>query len=142
MRIMQTIGVGLPRRRMWWRDQSAVAIGGDDVFGDRARFRDDVAIVGDDRRFAERMNLAQLFRRAHIGLTLIADDIVGNAELFQQPQHPLRARIVEMMNGQHGCPPDIGAWRGGLVPAGGAKVETRGASQYYPDFIDGMNLSG
>jgi hypothetical protein len=34
------------------------------------------------------------------------------------------------------------AWRGGLVPAGGAKVETRGASQYYPDFIDGMNLSG
>src|SRR5260221_8117590 len=90
------------------------------------------------------MNLAQLFRRAHVGLTLIAHDVVGNAELFEQPQHALRARIVEMMNRQHGWSPrarafssevDTGsheenaskqescAWRGGLVPAGGGKVE-------------------
>ena len=58
-----------------------------------------------DGRFAERMNRAQFGRRAHVGLTLIADDLVGDAEFFQQPQHALRAGIVEMMDGEHGISP-------------------------------------
>ena len=103
--IMQPVGIAQPLRRARRRDQPAIAVGVDDVFDDRAGFRDGVAVVGDDGRFAERMHRAQLRRRQHVGLALIARDLVGHAELFQQPQHPLRARIIEMMNGEHGGPP-------------------------------------
>src|SRR5712691_9050264 len=48
------------------------------------------------------MDRAQLRRRAHVRLTLIADDLVSHAEFLQQPQHALGAGIVEMMDGQHG----------------------------------------
>jgi hypothetical protein len=51
------------------------------------------------------MNRAQFGRRPHVRLTLIADDLVGNAEFFQQPQHALGAGIVEVMNGEHGVSP-------------------------------------
>ena len=42
------------------------------------------------------MNRAQLGRRAHVRLTLIADDLVGYAKLLKQPEHALGAGIVEM----------------------------------------------
>jgi hypothetical protein len=48
------------------------------------------------------MNDAQFGRRKHVRLALIADDFVGDAKLFEQPQHPLGARIVEMVDGEHG----------------------------------------
>src|SRR6266516_440102 len=51
------------------------------------------------------MDRANLLWRAHVGLTLVAHDLVEHAQLFEQPQHPLRARIVEMMNGQHVASP-------------------------------------
>src|SRR5438105_4017678 len=51
------------------------------------------------------MDGAQFLRRTHVGLALIAHDLVGHAELFEQPQHALGARIVEMMNRQHRRPP-------------------------------------
>ena len=117
--IVQPIGVAQPLRRIRRRDQFAVAIGGDDVFGDRARLRNGVAVVGDDGRFAKRMNGAQFRGRAHVRLALIADDLIGDAEFFEQPQHALRAGIVEMMHRQHGRPPKCRA----LVPAGCGKVE-------------------
>src|SRR5882757_485841 len=122
---MQPVGVAQPLRRILRRDQAAVAMAGDDVLGDRAGFRDGIAAVGDDRRFAERVNRAQLLWRAHVGLALVAHDLVGDAEFFEQPQHALRAGIVEMMNGQHWWPPDdIARWRGGLVlPVARRKVE-------------------
>src|SRR4051812_42957966 len=66
------------------------------------------------------MDGAQFLGRAHVRLALIADDLVGHAEFFEQPQHALRAGIVEMMHRQHGRPPIDAA----LVPAGRAKVET------------------
>src|SRR5258707_11000845 len=70
------------------------------------------------------MHRAQLFRRAHVGLTLIADDLVSKPKLFQQPQHALGAGIVEMMDGKHGDPPGLGAVAARLVvPAGRWKVE-------------------
>ncbi len=59
-------------------------------------------MVGNDWRFSERMDRAQLRRRAHIRLTLIADDLISHAEFLQQPQHALGAGVVEMMDGQHG----------------------------------------
>src|ERR1700730_17906313 len=105
LRIMQPVGVTQPLRGVGRRDQSAVAIGTEEIFDDRARLRDGVAVVGDDRRFAERMDRAQLLWRAHVGLTLIAHDLVRYAQFFQEPQHALRARIVEMMNRQHWRPP-------------------------------------
>src|SRR6476660_5542399 len=47
------------------------------------------------------MNRAQLRRRAHVRLALVADDLVGDAKFFQEPQHALRAGVVEMMDGEH-----------------------------------------
>jgi hypothetical protein len=35
-------------------------------------------------------------------LTLIADDLVGNAKLLQQPQHALGTGVVEVMDDEHG----------------------------------------
>ena len=130
---MQPIGVAQPLRRIRRRDQAAVAIGGDDVFGDRAGLRDGVAVVGDDGRFAERMNGAQFLRRAHVRLALIADDLVGHAEFFEQPQHALRAGIVEMMNRQHGVPRAVGA---ALSCQPGGKVEMAWWTvDIYPDIL-------
>ena len=132
--IVQPIGVAQPLRRVRRRDQAAIAIGADDVFADRAGLGDGVAIVGDDGRFAERMNGAQLLRRPHVRLALIADDLVGHAELFEQPQHALRAGIVEMMNRQHGVPFN---WPP-LVPAGRTAKSRRPEEQLdiYPGDID------
>src|SRR3954447_12347888 len=50
------------------------------------------------------MNGAQFLWSAHVGLALIAHDLVGHGELFEQPQHALRAGIVEMVHRQHGRP--------------------------------------
>src|SRR6266446_10052856 len=47
------------------------------------------------------MDGAQLRRRTHVRLTPVADDLVGDAKFLQQPQHALRAGVVEMMNGEH-----------------------------------------
>src|SRR5450631_1385101 len=59
------------------------------------------------------MDSAQFRRRAHVGLSLIAHDLVGDAQLFQQPQHALGAGIVEMMDGEHGdFPEGMTLWRG------------------------------
>src|SRR5260370_12902586 len=98
---MHPISVAQALRRFGQRDQPPVAIGLGDVFGDRARLGDGIAVVGDDGRFSERMDRAQLFGRAHVRLTLMADDLVRHAKLFQQPQHALRTGIVEMMDGEH-----------------------------------------
>jgi hypothetical protein len=51
------------------------------------------------------MYSAQLRRRAHVGLTLIANDLVGQPKFLQQPQHTLGAGIVEMMDREHGDSP-------------------------------------
>ena len=63
---------------------------------------------------------ARATRHGYGSLPLIAHDLVGHAELFEQPQHTLRAGIVEMMNCEHDVPFN---WPP-LVPAGGRKVET------------------
>ena len=89
------------------------------------------------------MDRAQLRRRAHVGLTLIADDLVGKPKLFQQPQHALGAGIIEMMDSKHGDSP--GTWRFCVrlvVPAGRWKVEMRRRALYYPDVIDRIIYPG
>ena len=138
--IVQPIGVAQPLRRVRRRDQAAIAIGADDVFADRAGLGDGVAIVGDDGRFAERVNGAQFLRRAHVRLALIADDLVGHAELFEQPQHALRAGIVEMMNRQHGVPFRLAAV--GASRAGQSRDGLKAHRNIYPDDIDSQIYPG
>jgi hypothetical protein len=49
------------------------------------------------------MHGAQFGRRQHgVGIALIRLDFIINAQFFQHPEHALRARIVEVMNNEHG----------------------------------------
>jgi len=83
------------------------------------------------------MDRAQFRRCAHVGLTLIADDLIGKPKFLQQPQHTLGARIVEMMDREHGeflpacriC----GAWWCQPKAAKSRYLELR---RYYPGVID------
>jgi len=142
--VMQPIGIAQPLRRPGRRDQAALAVGIDDVFGDRAGLRDGVAVIGDNWRFSERMDRAQLCRRVHIWLTLIADDRVGQVQLFQQPQHALRARVIEMMDGEHNdSPGDTSLLFGARwCQQGLRKSRWHTGFRYYPDIIDNFNLPG
>ena len=110
---MQPVSVAQPLRRFGSRDQAALAIGVDDVFGDRAGLGDGVAVVGNHGRFSKRVNGAQLHRRSHVGLPLIADDLIGHAKFFQQPKQALGAGVVQMMDREHGIPPEESALRAG-----------------------------
>jgi uncharacterized sporulation protein YeaH/YhbH (DUF444 family) len=75
----------------------------DQIFDDRTRFGDGQAVIGNHRRLAERMHRAQLGRRQHrFRIALVTLDLVRHAEFFEQPQHALRAGVVQMMDGEHG----------------------------------------
>jgi hypothetical protein len=81
----------------------ALAVGADDVVDDGAGFRDPDIAVGDDGRLAERMHRGQFGRRQpRRGVALVALHLVGHAQFFQQPQDTLRARVIEMMQSEHG----------------------------------------
>jgi hypothetical protein len=70
------------------------------------------AVVGDHRRLAERMHLEQLRRREHrLRVALVLLDLVRNAELLEQPQHALRAGVVEVVDDDHGGPREVAARR-------------------------------
>src|SRR5215467_13860921 len=52
------------------------------------------------------MHLLQLGRRQRNGLhALVEQDLVGRSQLLEQPEDALGARIVEMMDLQHGAAP-------------------------------------
>src|SRR3982074_3585157 len=97
------------------------------------------------------MDRAQFLWRTHVGLTLVADNLVGHAKLFQQPQHALRARIVQVMDGEHGDPRCLALVAPySVVPVAHGKVEmARSASitrilltpKIYPGNIGG-NVRG
>jgi hypothetical protein len=72
------------------------------MLDDGPGLRERRAILGDDRRLAERMHLAQRWRREHRrGIALIALHLVVETELLEEPQHSLRARIVQVMDRYH-----------------------------------------
>ena len=72
------------------------------VLDDRARLGEREITFGEHRRLAERMHFAQRRRREHrLRIALVALDLVGQVELLEQPQHALRARIVEVMDDDH-----------------------------------------
>jgi hypothetical protein len=54
------------------------------------------------RRLAERVERAQLRRREQRArIALVALHLVLAVEFLEQPQDALRARVVEMMDGEH-----------------------------------------
>src|SRR5690606_14693211 len=68
----------------------------------RTGFRDHLVTIGNHWRLAERMHLAQLGRRQHgFCVALVMTDLVRHAQLFKQPEHALRARIVQVVNSNH-----------------------------------------
>src|SRR5690242_11441467 len=93
------------------------------VVDDRARLRNDTTVVCDDRRFAERMNRLELWRgEARLRIAFVQPQLVRQRKLLQQPQYPLRTRVVEMVNDDHVFPAPVGAKLRGL-----AARQTRGA---------------
>src|SRR5690349_9682469 len=70
------------------------------------------------------MDRAQLRRRAHIALALIANNLVGDAELFQEPQDALRTGIVQMMDGEHRLVP-CGDFASSVARAGARATRRR-----------------
>ena len=106
--VVNPIAAGLVLARAARRDETARAVALDQVLDDRARLREHEVAVLDDRRAAERMDLLELRRRKHgLRIALVAHDGVRGAELFQHPQHTLRAGVVEMVDFDHDeLPPD------------------------------------
>src|SRR5258706_14298652 len=69
----------------------------------RARLRQREVALGEHRRLAERMHFAQRRGREHgLRIALVALDLIRKLELLEQPQHALRARVVEVMDHDHG----------------------------------------
>src|ERR1700720_1308423 len=73
------------------------------------------------------MDGAQLGRRAHVGLTLVTDDLVGDAKLLEQPQQALRTGIVEVMDDEHGLVSRRGGGFGAETGRASRTVESRDA---------------
>ena len=60
------------------------------ILHDCRRFIDDMAIVIDDRRLAQRMNVKQFGRRkVGNGIPLMMHDVVIDPEFLKQPQYAL-----------------------------------------------------
>ena len=59
-------------------------------------------LIGNDRRFSQRVYLREL-GRCETGylVTLVALDVVFNTEFFKQPQDSLRARVFKVVKSNH-----------------------------------------
>ena len=100
---MQPIGVTQPLRRARPRYQPTSAVALNKILNDRARFGDGEPVLGNHRRFAERMHRPQRRWRKHgLRVPLVAPNLVTDAEFFQQPQHALGTRVIEVVNRDHG----------------------------------------
>ncbi|MNV70297.1 hypothetical protein D3C71_1632540 [compost metagenome] len=79
---------------------AVVAVG--EVFEDRAGFGQHQGIVLQHRRFSQRVHVAQRLRRQPgLGIALVVDDLVRQAQFFEHPQHAQRARVVQMVHLDH-----------------------------------------
>ena len=102
-RVMHPLVIGFVIGASRRRHHRALAVTADDVVDDGAGLRDRRIAVGDDGRFAERMDLCELRRRQPgLGVALVALHLIGRTQLLQQPQNALRAGVVEVMKRQHG----------------------------------------
>jgi hypothetical protein len=101
-RVVQPLLVDVVVGRGRIRLQPAAAVPAHDVVDDGARLDDRAIAVDDDRRFAQRMHRGQRRgRQPGLGVALVGLDLVGQAELLEEPQHALRARIVQVVDDDH-----------------------------------------
>ena len=90
--------LGSPGRRR----EATGSIALDQVFDDGPRFRERQVAIGDHGGLAQWMNRAKRRRREHrLRVTLVAFHFVLEAELFEQPEDTLRARVIEVMDDDH-----------------------------------------
>jgi hypothetical protein len=100
--VMQPVGEAPARVRARRRREPALAVALEHVLDDRAGLGHGQRAVGHDRRLAERMHLPERRRREQRGrVALVALDLVRDCELLEQPEHALRARMVQVVDGQH-----------------------------------------
>ena len=100
---MEPVAVAQMLIRAGVRHEAALAVPVQNVLDDGAGLGDDAALVLDDRRLAEPMDFSELGRRQHrLPVALVADHLVGRAQLLEQPQDALGARVVEVMDLDHG----------------------------------------
>src|SRR3984957_4098123 len=97
------------------RRGQALAVSTDKIVDDGARLCEAQRVVLYSRRLSQRMDAPQACRGA-LGLRvpLVADDFVVEPDLFEEPQDALRARVVEMMDLDHG----MNSWPLSRRPAG------------------------
>ena len=101
--VVHPVAVPEPLRRAGRGHQTSLAVALDEVLEDRAGLGERDVAVRDHRRLSERVDLPERRRREHrLRVALVVLDLVGNAELFEQPEHALRARVVQVMDGEHG----------------------------------------
>src|SRR5271163_4107567 len=99
---MQPVGVAHSLCAADGRYQAPATVFINQVFDDRPRFGDGHCSIHDYRRFSQRVNLQQHRRSQHrFGVAFVALDLVRYTEFLEQPQHPLRPGVVEVMNNDH-----------------------------------------
>ena len=92
------------------------AVAADQVVDDGARFGQREFAVGDHGRFSQRVHGAQRGRRQHgLGVALVAQDLIGQAQLLHEPEYALRAGVVQVVQGDQGVAPldisdEMNAW--------------------------------
>ena len=75
------------------------------VFDDGARFGYHGIVIGHHGRLAQGVDLLERRRcqSAH-RVAPVEADVIGNGQLFEQPEDALRARRFKVMDGKHGAP--------------------------------------
>ena len=89
-------------RAIWCRCQPIRGMAGNQVLGDGARFRQHPAVELDDWRLAEGVDGLELGRRQKGGgIALVSLDLIGQAQLFEQPDDALGAGFVQVVQDYH-----------------------------------------
>lgn len=80
-----------------------VVIGFLQILQDGAGFGEDLTVIFNNGRFSKRVDFFQRLWRKHGFFTLVANNLVGQRQLLQRPEHALGTRLIQMMHRQHGC---------------------------------------
>ena len=100
---MKPLLAGLEIGRAFGRAQTPCAVATNEVVDDGPGLDQRQAIGLDHRRLPKRVQGLQRGRRqARRGVARAMLNLVGQIQLFKQPQHTLRARLIEVVDDDHG----------------------------------------